>query len=234
MEDILFVIPAREESKGLPGKNIRLLCGKPLISYSVEVARQLVPDHQICVSTDSREVIKVVNKIGLEVPFIRPKELATDTAPTIGVLKHANNFYKEQGHIFRKLVLLQVTSPLRRAIHVKEAVALLDESVDMVVSVTQSNANPYYVLYEERKGLLCKSKELPHAFERRQDAPVVYQLNGSIYVYNIQSLVGADSFASLERKRKYVMEKEYSVDIDDIIDFEFCELLLKKGYVTVD
>src|SRR3989338_10314167 len=113
MEDVLFVIPARGGSKGLPGKNIRPLCGKPLINYSVEVARQLVLDRQICVSTDSREVIEVVNKIGLEIPFIRPKELATDTASTISVLKHANSFYKEGGQIFKKVVLLQVTSPLR-------------------------------------------------------------------------------------------------------------------------
>ena len=105
LKDTLFVIPARGGSKGLPGKNIKDLCGKPLIVYSIDVARAFVDDEHICVSTDSNEIKEVVENYGLKVPFLRPDYLATDTATTNDVLVHAVNFFKNQNRNYKKLVL---------------------------------------------------------------------------------------------------------------------------------
>ena len=103
----LFLIPARGGSKGIPRKNIKELNGKPLIQYSIDVARRLTGDENICVSTDDREIIEVVEKSGLEVPFIRPESLAADTATTNDVICHALNFYKDKGTAYDNIVLLQ-------------------------------------------------------------------------------------------------------------------------------
>ena len=140
MEDILVVIPARGGSKGLPGKNIKMLCGKPLIAYSIDVARAITSDENICVSTDDQHIIEVVESSGLKVPFVRPAELASDTASTNDVLLHAVKFYEDKGKKFNKILLLQPTSPLRTVEQVKEAITLFRNDIDMVVSVTKSHA----------------------------------------------------------------------------------------------
>ena len=106
MEDILVVIPARGGSKGLPGKNIKNLCGKPLIAYSIDVARAITIDDNICVSTDDQKIIDVVEKYGLHVPFVRPAELASDTASTNDVLLHAVKFYEDKGKKFNRYCFL--------------------------------------------------------------------------------------------------------------------------------
>ena len=107
MDNILVVIPARGGSKGLPGKNIKDLCGKPLIGYSIDVARAITSDENICVSTDDQKIIDVVESYGLHVPFVRPAEFATDKAATNDVLLHAVDFYEKRGKHYDKLLLLQ-------------------------------------------------------------------------------------------------------------------------------
>src|SRR5690554_4054145 len=118
---VLYIIPARGGSKGVPGKNIKLLGGKPLIYYSIEVARALAKDEDICVSTDDERIKEVVEKTGLKIPFIRPAELGTDSASTYDVLLHAINFYSAQGKEYDLIILLQPTSPLRKVEHVQKA-----------------------------------------------------------------------------------------------------------------
>ena len=145
----LIIIPARGGSKGIPRKNIKPLNGKPLIYYTIDVARAITTDENICVSTDDQEIINVVENYALKVPFIRPVELATDTAGTYKVLLHALDFYEKQGNHFDVVVLLQNTSPFRRADQVKEAMSLYSPELDMVVSVKESAANPYYCVFEE-------------------------------------------------------------------------------------
>src|SRR5215212_5770611 len=115
--DSLFVIPARGGSKGIPGKNIRLLDGKPLIQYTIEFARLFVPDGNICVTTDSPEIAECVSGLGYEIPFIRPAELATDTAGSREVLLHVLEHYENKEKYFDNLVLLQPTSPFRLQHH---------------------------------------------------------------------------------------------------------------------
>ena len=125
---MLVVIPARGGSKGVPGKNIKQLGGKPLIQYTLEAAREIVPDHQIIVSTDSEEIKKVVESLGLEVPFLRPAELATDNAGTYEVLIHAIEFMKSQGKLYDTLLLLQPTSPFRTSQQVREAIEVYEKN----------------------------------------------------------------------------------------------------------
>jgi CMP-N,N'-diacetyllegionaminic acid synthase len=221
----LFLIPARGGSKGIPGKNSKLFAGKPLISYSIELARQFTTDDNICLSTDDDEIAVVAESMGLIVPFRRPSELSTDTASTKDVILHALTYYELLGKTFDTIVLLQPTSPFRQKYHVKEALALYSDEVDVVMSVRLTDANPYFVLFEENEeGFLEKSKT--GNFSRRQDCPQVWQANGAIYVYNVKSLNENKSLNS--RILKYVMESTYSVDLDTELEWQFAEFLNAK------
>lgn len=223
LKDTLFVIPARGGSKGLPGKNIKDLCGKPLIAYSIDIARAFADDEHICVSTDSEDIKEVVENYGLRVPFIRPEYLATDGATSNDVLTHAVNFFKEHGREYKRLVLLQPTSPLRSINDVADSLALYSDDIDMVVSVTKSHA-PAVLCNEDENGYiqLIYNKTATG----RQQLQEMYEFNGAVYVMNIQSLL-EKGIAGFSKKVKYVMSKENSVDIDDIYDFYQVETIIK-------
>ncbi|MGD9493678.1 MAG: acylneuraminate cytidylyltransferase family protein [Bacteroidales bacterium] len=228
ISDTLFIIPARGGSKGLPEKNIRPIMGKPMICFTIDAARGVASDGNICVSTDDAEIKQVVENYGLKVPFIRPAELATDTAGSREVLLHAVDFYAQKlNRHFAKICLLQPTSPLRTAQHIFDAHQLWRDNLDMLVSVKESKANPYFNLFEEQEnGFLKKSKE--GFFSRRQDAPKVWEYNGAIYFINIDSLKRWP-FAEFNRVKKFVMEQESSIDVDSIFDVKMIEWLLSSG-----
>ncbi len=227
--NILYIIPARGGSKGIPNKNIKLLAGKPLIQYTIDAARQVASDENICVSTDSSKIKNVCEEVGLNVPFLRPSELATDKAPTEQLLKHAITFYENQGIQYDYVVLLQPTSPFRSGVHIEEAIREISSEIDMVVSVKATSSNPYYVLYEEEEnGLLKKSKE--GGFTRRQDCPIVYELNGAIYVINVSSLMKG-SIIDFKKIIKYEMKHIESLDIDEPLDWYTAEMYLNKKLV---
>lgn len=223
----LFLIPARGGSKGLPRKNILPLAGKPMIKYSIDAALAVMTSgDELCISTDNLEIKRVAEECGVEVPFLRPRQLATDEASSEDVIKHTLMWYKGQGRAFDVVVLLQVTSPLRTAKHINEALALFNQNLDLVTSVKESHANPYFVLHEEnKKGYLEKSKK--GVYSRRQDCPPVYELNGAIYIINVKSL-NRKKLSDFTKIKKYTMSKEYSVDIDDKIDFIIAEYLLNN------
>ncbi|EAR02772.1 cytidylyltransferase domain-containing protein [Maribacter sp. HTCC2170] len=221
----LIIIPVRGGSKGIPGKNIKKLNGKPLIHYTIEAARKLFKDEVICVSTDSKEIKQVVEQIGLPVPFLRPKELATDSANTYDVLLHALDFYEKKNYFPDVIIFLQATSPFRTSKHISEALELYDKSCDMVVSVKETKANPYYVLFEENhEKWLTKSKK--GNFTRRQDCPKVWEYNGAIYIINVNSLKNR-SHLSFKKVRKYVMEEQYSLDLDSPMDWLLAERIFE-------
>ena len=229
----LVIIPARGGSKGIPYKNIKPLNGKPLICYSIDVARQFTSEDNICVSTDDDKIIDVVEQYGLKVPFKRPAELATDTASSNDVLLHALNFFEQQGKNIDVIILLQPTSPFREVGFLKEAIALFDPSIDMVVSVKESSANPYYNCFEENsEGYLAISKSTGHPITRRQDAPKVWEYNGSIYVINPKSLKekGMPHFTAI---KKYSMPDNYSIDIDTPFDWKIAELFLQENLIEL-
>ena len=223
----LVVIPARGGSKGIPRKNIKPLDGKPLIYYAIDTARAVVPDEDICVSTDDDEIIQVVENYGLKVPFKRPEELATDTAGTYEVLLHALDFYEKQGRHYDALILLQNTSPFRTAEHVKGAMKLYTPNVDMVVSVKECAANPYYCVFEENEeGFLHLCKGDGNIF-RRQDAPKVYEYNGAIYIMNT-SILKTTHIHKMTKRVKYVMDEISSFDLDTMWDWQMAEMIVSQ------
>lgn len=225
--DVLIIIPARGGSKGIPRKNIKSLNGKPLIYYAIDTARAITTDDNICVSTDDVEIKSVVETYGLEVPFLRPKELSTDTAGTYEVLLHALDYYEKQGKHYDIVLLLQTTSPFRTAEHVKEALTLYDNSeANMVVSVKECAANPYYNVFEEdTDGYLHICKGNGNIF-RRQDAPKVYEYNGAIYIMDADELKRTHMHR-LPHRIKYVMDEKSSFDLDTMEDWNMAETMIK-------
>lgn len=227
--NVLYVIPARKGSKGVPGKNSKLLHGKPLVQYSLETALSLTSSENICLTTDSKEVIQIAEQIGIAVPFIRPEHLATDTAGSREVILHAVEFYRAQGKNYDVVVLLQPTSPFRKKTDVQEMLSLFDHHLDMVVSVKESHDNPYYSMFEENnEGFLSLVK--PGNYSRRQDCPKVYTYNGSVYVIRVSSFekMPASDFSHI---KKFVMDDLHSIDIDSPFDWNVAEMILEKKLI---
>lgn len=226
----LVIIPARGGSKGIPHKNIKLLGGKPLICRAIDNARSVAPDTDICVSTDDSEIIQVVENYGLKVPFIRPAELAADNSGTYEVLLHALGSYERQGRTYDTIILLQPTSPFRRDEDISEALKLYSPDIDMVVSVTEARANPYYNCFEtDSDGFLHVSKG-DGKYIRRQDAPKVWEYNGAIYIINPQSLK-RESLGEFKRRRMYEMDELHSLDLDTPLDWRIAELLIAENEI---
>lgn len=224
----LIIIPARGGSKGIPHKNIKPLNGKPLIHYTIDVARGVAKDEDICVSTDDVDIIKCVEDYGLKVPFVRPAELATDTAGTYEVLLHAIDFYEKQGRKYDVVLLLQNTSPFRTVQHVKDALELYRPEIDMVVSVNETRTNPYYNCFEDNEEGFLKKTLDSIVFVRRQDAPKTYEYNGAIYVINPEQLKKMP-LGKFTRRIKYVMDDIHSIDLDNMMDWKYAEFIIKEG-----
>ncbi len=231
--NILVVIPARGGSKGIPGKNIKLLNGKPLICYTIDVAREIVDDFHICVTTDSHEIIQVVEDYGLSVKFTRPTELATDTIGTYEVLLHALAFYESEGNTIDIMVLLQPTSPFRTGAQIKEALSLYTNDIDMVVSVKETDSNPYYVCFEEKPDGFLKISKGEGNYVRRQDCPSVYEYNGAIYIINPLSLK-EKPLSKFSKCRKFVMDRIHSIDLDTQMDWIIAEAIITNKIIKLD
>lgn len=229
---ILFLIPARGGSKGIPNKNIIQLLSKPLIGYTIEECLKIseIYDCEICVSTDSNNIKNVAESFGIKVPFLRPEHISTDTASSEEVILHAIDWYVNQDKFFDIVVLLQPTSPLRNHKHITEAIYQYQENqtnnIDMVVSVKVSKANPYFNLFEENNnGMLLKS--INSNYTRRQDCPITYEYNGAIYVINIKSLK-EKGIQQFDKIKKYVMDDISSLDIDEPEDLKICAYFLAQ------
>ena len=230
--NILVIIPARGGSKGIPGKNIKPLGGKPLIGYAIDAARTIVDDAHICVTTDDDKIIETVENYGLKVPFKRPAELATDTAGTYEVLLHALNYYEEKGESFDAVVLLQATSPFRTGEHINEALNLYTKEIDMVVSVKETDSNPYYICFEDDENGMLHISKGDGKYTRRQDCPPVYEYNGAIYIINPESLK-AKPLNKFTKRVKYVMDREHSVDLDTMMDWIIAEYMIDNKCVEL-
>lgn len=232
MKRILFIIPARGGSKGIPGKNIKPMGGIPLICRSIDIARKFVDDKDICVTTDSDEIINVVKQHGMEVPFKRPDCLATDTASSYDVLIHALDFYKEKGIEYDWMVLLQPTTPFRKEEDLRKMLDMMNDDLDMVVSVKQAETNPYYNCYAmNEEGYLQKFiKSQTIGYGRQSAKPNIYEKNGSIYVIKIESL-RKQKLNEFEKVKFYEMDKVYSIDLDEPLDWIFAEAVLNNHLV---
>jgi len=229
MRFILALIPARGGSKGIPYKNARLLMGKPLIAYTIEAALQSQYQLRVVVSTDDEEIAEVARTADAEVPFLRPAELARDKAPTLPVVQHALGWLEQhEGYKPDLVVLLQPTSPLRRAEHIDQGIKLLLQTdADSVVSVCEVEHSPYWMRVLDNEGRVKPFVEGDHEFSRRQDLPPVYRLNGALYVTK-RRIVMEERCLLGDDVRALVMAREDSIDIDDEVDFLLAELLLKR------
>lgn len=225
----LFVIPARGGSKGIPRKNIRRLAGRPLIHYSIEVARTLADDSSIIVSTDDDEIAATAELTGLKVGYRRPAHLATDTAGSREVILDAMAEADRRGVEYDCVVLLQPTSPLRTAADVEGCLGLFTPDVDMVVSVVEAACNPYYDCFETDPvtGMLHVSKG-DGLITRRQDAPKAWQYNGAVYVINPDS-IRRMSLGAMPRRIPYEMPRSRSVDLDTLLDWTIAETVIQAN-----
>jgi len=225
---ILALVPARRGSKGIPDKNIKMLNGKPLIAYSIEVAKKSKYIDAIIVSTDSKEIAEISQKYGAEVPFIRPKELSTDSAKSINVILHAMNCI--ENNVNKKcdyLILLQSTSPFRDSTDIDESIEeIINKEKDALVSVCEVSENPYWMEVIDEEGNLKYFIEGEEKYDRRQELPKIYIFNGAIYIAKWEVLKKDKSFYERECL-PFVMSKEKSLDIDTPLDFEFAEFLMK-------
>lgn len=225
---ILAVIPARGGSKGIPRKNIRELNQKPLIAYAIEEAAKSKYIDKLIVSTEDSEIAQVSKQFGADVPFMRPIELAADDTPGIHPILHALNWFHEKGCYFDYIMCLQCTSPFRKAEHIDEAIEkLVNEAADSIVSVCESEVSPYWMKRIEGGILKNFLSDIPF-YSRRQDTPKTYRLNGAIYLAKTEILYKYSNWYT-ENTIPYLMDKTTSIDIDDILDFKFAELLMKEN-----
>lgn len=224
--NFLVVITARGGSKGIPKKNIKLLNGKPLIQYSIDIAKTIADKKDICFTSDSDEIIEIAKNLGLKIPYKRPDELATDTANSQDVILHALDTYERiNNKTYDAIILLQPTSPFRTLKQVQDCIKLYNNSIDMVVSTKLATANPYYNLYEEDNGFLIPSKE--GNYTRRQDCPKVWEFNGAIYIINTTSL-RSEKMNAFSKIKKYSMSEQTSIDIDTPLDWKIAEFYIEN------
>lgn len=235
MNNLLITICARGGSKGVKGKNVRNLNGKPLIYYTIKQAQKWGKAKHIVVSTDSEEIVHVARNFGVEVPFVRPADLATDTAGKVGVIRHAL-ISSEQifGEVYDVVMDLDITSPIRKISDLENAFNLfLEKTPKTLFSVVDAHRNPYFNMVEEDKYgkvHLCKQGN----FARRQDAPKVYDMNASIYIYDRQYLLDEKTVSSIsDSSIIYLMDEIARTDIDSELDFKFIEFLIKEDIISL-
>lgn len=226
---ILAVIPARGGSKGVPGKNIKPLDGKPLIAYSIESAKASKFLSEIMVSTDSGAIAEIALEWGATVPFIRPKELAEDTTPTLAVLQHALEFYEKKGNHFDAVCLLQPTSPFREEGLIDQAIEkFTTTNADALVSVlpVPHEYNPHWTFEPNEDGYLTIATGDSKLIPRRQELPIAYHRDGAIYITKSEIIKQGSLYGN---SLVYVESNpEYYVNIDTLEDWEKASLLAKK------
>ena len=229
MSQVLGLITARGGSKSIPRKNIRPLAGKPVIAWTIDAALQSRTLDRVVVSTDDEEIAQVARECGAAVPFMRPAELACDDTPHIEVVRHALQRL-ESGEEYRPdyVVLLQPTSPLRTSDDIDAAVEVSEKNgSDAVVSVCLTHHHPFLVKRIDEDGNLEDFLPSPLAYERRQDLPPAYFINGAIYLTRRRVLLDEHTFLP-HRTLPYIMPGERSPQIDDLSDFRVIEFILRE------
>jgi CMP-N,N'-diacetyllegionaminic acid synthase len=224
---VLCIIPARSGSKGISGKNIKLLCGKPLITYSIQQALNTNIIDRTIVSTDNKKIAEISRNCGADVPFTRPSHLATDEASTLDVLLHTIEWCKNNENLYYDIILLlHANTPLRSIEDIQKCIEIMvNQNADNVFSVTPASNNPYFNMVEiNEKDQVTLIKD--GSFQNRQSAPSVYDMNSSIYAWWTDMLTEAKSIFS-PKTRIHIMPRERSIDIDEPIDFRIAEMIMK-------
>ena len=224
-KSVLAIIPARGGSKGIKGKNIFPIGGKPLIAYTIEAACASEYIDTVIVSTDNQEIADISKAYGAWVPFLRPAELASDYAKTIDAVLHAVCTLKEMGKEYDYLVLLQPTQPLRSVKDIDNAISLCDKEMRGVVSISRVKDHPVLMRYMNAQGEMCKLLG-SNSTVRRQDMPDYYRVNGCVYVNPMSEVTGELSFN--DNPIPYIMPAERSVDVDGYEDIALVEYYLRN------
>ena len=228
---VLAIIPARGGSKGIPGKNIKLLNGKPLLAYTSEIALRSLFLSEVILSSEDEQIIAVAKEMRIQVPFTRPAVLAQDDTPTIDVIIHALQWFENKGEFFDAVCLLQVTSPFRTVAFVDEAIEkFIASGYDSLVSVQKvpHEYNPHWTFEVNSEGNLKIATGEETIISRRQELPTAYHRDGSIYITKTEVILEQHS---LYGKSTAFIESpsEFYVNIDTEQDWEKAELLIKKN-----
>lgn len=223
---MLALIPARGGSKGLPRKNVLPLAGKPVIAWSIEAALAAPSVSRVLVSTDDVEIAETARRAGGDVPWLRPANLASDTATSLDVALHALD---HAGSDHEWLLLLQPTSPLRTTADIEAASAMREPGVDGVIGVCEAMTHPLLSLREDADGFVAPFVEGTTP-TRRQDLPGAYAINGAIYLVRVAALRAERTFKPT-RTRPYRMPAERSIDIDTAWDLAVAELAIQRGTI---
>lgn len=231
MLTVLGLIPARRGSKGVPLKNIKPLCGKPLLEYTAQSALASRLLSRVMLSTEDEEIAEVGRRCGLEVPFLRPSELAGDDTPMLPVVQHAVRWVEDQGESFDAICLLQPTNPLRRAEDIDACIELFKRSdADTVVTVLPVPAeyNPHWVYFQSAEGLLYLSTGEESPIARRQDLPPAFHREGSVYVTRRSTVIDGNSLYG-KRVVGYRLDSTSSVNIDTHEDWQRAAVMLSRS-----
>ena len=232
MKSICF-IGARGGSKGIPKKNIRCIAGKPLISYAIETSIKSHLYNHVVVSTEDDEIARISKKYGAEVPFLRPKKLAKDNVGMIDVMIHDIQKLQSIGYDFDIIVNRDCTAPFIQNSDIAGSIKLLKKSkCDAVYGVYKQHLNPYFNMMElDSKGFLKMSKQKGERPNHRQEAPIVYQLNG-FHTFNVKKLLKYQKLV-MPRILPYEIPPETGLMIDTEFEFRLAELILKNKMIKV-
>jgi N-acylneuraminate cytidylyltransferase len=224
----IALICARGGSKGLPGKNVKLLNGIPLIGWSIKIAKEIDRVSRIIVSTDSEEIANIALEYGAEVPFMRPKKLALDDSPEWLVWRHAVDYLESnKGEKIDGLVVLPVTAPLRSINDVDSCINLYEEGgADSIITVSEANRSPYFnMIKTDSQGYASLVIQSEKKITRRQDVPPVFDLTTVAYVVNANFVKKFDNIFE-GKVKSIIVPPERAIDIDNILDFKIAECLL--------
>lgn len=231
---MLAIIPARGGSKGLPGKNVRPLCGKPLIAYSIEAALGAKEVDRVIVSTDSPDIARVAGAFGADIPFMRPEELAQDASLAIDTYIYTvERIRREEGCAVDEIVVLLPTCPLRSSEDIDAAIRLFRaKSADSVISYYEAPHPVQWYKYMDDHGVLRSVLPEDGALANRQSERKSYLPNGAIYVFKY-SMLKEQRVYYTDRSYPHIMPRNRSIDIDNIEDFDYAEYLLAKQRGTL-
>ena len=219
------LICARGGSKGLKNKNIKLFNGKPLISWTISLAKKLKEVNNVYVSTDSKKIANISKKYGAKVPFLRPKKIATNLSSEWLSWRHALNFFLKKNIRTDGLIILPVTSPLRRLNDIKKCIRAFKEKKCTIICITDSYRNPYYNMVVKNK--YCKLFKFKNKYHVRQKIPKVYDVTTVCFILK-PSIIFKNNYLYDDKVYGVKIPKKTSIDIDDITDFKFAEYLKKK------
>lgn len=224
---MIAIIPARGGSKGLPGKNIRDFCGKPLICHSIKAALEARCIDRVLVSTDDAEIARIAGEAGAEIPFLRPTALATDTARAVDVYNHLLDWLEGQGTAVESFCVLLPTAPLRQARHIDEAGDLfLENCADSVLSITTYDHPIEWALSTSADKRIAQIFP-EESMKNRQDFRQAFRPNGAIYLFSTaffrqgRGYYGPNSYG-------YYMDPDFSIDIDTALDMKIAEVLYRE------